>query len=378
MCEIYRIILIIFLQLIGTYTRTDPDILRTAEDQLKSGMSCEQVYFSNNKENDEPNKILNLKSVQNLKYQLNKGKNAKEELDVLVDAVRSNKFVKVLKVQGDRYSAIAFKDHMLKDMKRFCVEGDSLFTLDTTFDLLPGLWVTDTAYQCLALYDINNRHPHFPGPMMLHFKKDTLEFQTFASELVNQCGALRGIKKVGHDLDAATANGFTSVLPDAQHLWCTEHLQNRTVEKLRKMHVNERIQNKVMSDLYGVQNMYLHEDGLADAENDEDLEVKLASLEDSWANDIPWFADWFKKHQLTIFKECLTLSARKSLGISDRFYTNNIENNHRLQKKKLKEVLGPIKGGLMDVVDALEKWIDENFVQEVALALRGSIFGIYY
>ena len=342
---------------------------------MDSGLSCEEVYFSNNKENETPNKIINLKSVHNLKYASCKTENMVSELDMLIQAVKaSNSFVKVLKVESDRYTVIAFKDHMLKDIKRFCVDGEGILCVDTTFDLVPGLWITDTCYQCKALYDINNNNPHFPGPMMFHFKKDSKEFRTFGSELVNQCEALSELKKIGHDLDAATATGFARAFPNAQNLWCTEHLQNRTKEKLRKMHVNERVQNKIMSDLYGYQNAFLHEDGLADADDEEDLVAKLASLEDNWKNEIPWFADWFCKHQLPIFSSCLIMSARESLGIVRRFYNNNLENMHRLQKKKLKEILNAKKGNIGQVIEALEKWIDENYVQEVSLALRGMYY----
>ena len=361
---------------IGPYMKKDPVTLREVETKINSGMSCEQAYISNNKEKTDPNKILSLKNVQNLKYNLSNNQNTQSETEMLLDAVKKNSFIKVLKFEGERYTAIAFNEHMLSDIKRFCVDSDSILCVDTTFDVIPGLWITDTSYECSALVSINNRHPHFPGPMMLHFKKDKKEYRTFSMELVNQCESLLHIKKIGHDLDKATAFGFSSAFPNAQHVWCTQHLQNRTLEKLKGMHVNQRLQNKIMADLYGIQDKYVHEDGLADAEDEEDLNVKLASLEDTWREDVSWFAQWFRDHQFEIFSSCLTMNSRKELGIHGRFYNNHLESKHRLQKKKINEILGSGKRSLMDIVDTLNQWVDENFVQEVTLAVRGILLNI--
>ena len=69
-----------------------------------------------------------------------------------------------------------FKDYMLTDIYRCCVLGDSVLNVDTTFDLVPGLWLTDTSYKCLVLLDEFDKHPEFPGPSMWHFRKDEKEF----------------------------------------------------------------------------------------------------------------------------------------------------------------------------------------------------------
>ena len=43
-------------------------------------------------------------------------------------------------------------------------------------------------------------------------------------------------------------------------------------------------------------------------------------------------------------------------------------------KKKRNEEIGPaVKGNLKLILDVLSKWLEENFVQEIELALRGII-----
>lgn len=92
---------------------------------------------------------------------------------------------------------------MLDDLVRFCQ-----LNVDTTFDVVPGLWLTDTPYKHLGLVDKNDSHPEFPGPMMLNFSKTRKEFRGFAMEIAVQRPELSEcIEKIGHDLDKATALG---------------------------------------------------------------------------------------------------------------------------------------------------------------------------
>ena len=47
-----------------------------------------------------------------------------------------------------------------------------------------------------------------------------------------------------------------------------------------------------MADIYGTQNSLVLENGLADAQNKEDFNVKLASLQTVWVNIAPGFHHW--------------------------------------------------------------------------------------
>ena len=93
-------------------------------------------------------------------------------------------------------------------------------------------------------------------------------------------------------------------------------------------------------------------------------------MKEIWDECVPWFHEWFETHQAPIFTSCLVLSARKELGISGRFFNNSLENRHKGQKKKIAEEVGKSRD-LKKVITSLEKWVDENYFQEISLALRG-------
>ena len=93
-------------------------------------------------------------------------------------------------------------------------------------------------------------------------------------------------------------------------------------------------------------------------------------MKEIWDECIPWFHDWFQTHQTDKFRSNLVISARKELGIEVRFYNNPLENRHKGQKKKIEEEVEKSRD-LRKIINAIEKWIDENYLQEISLALRG-------
>ncbi|XP_066914107.1 uncharacterized protein [Clytia hemisphaerica] len=360
----------------GPYFRKDPEVLKSVDQNLKAGMSPEQVYIKTNKTATNPNSIVNLQTVHNRSYQLKQTDRDTHahEVEILIGLAKDkNSLVQSVRFQEDRYTAVLHSPIMINDIYRFCVEGNGHFNVDTTFSILPGLWLTDTSYQHLGLVKSDGKHPEFPGPMMLHFRKDTEEFRYFAMEIALQKPELiNGLKKVGHDLDKATAQGFKDIFRLSDALWCTQHLEGRTSEKLKKMNVSLQNQNKMMADLYGTQEGVVVQEGLADAVDEPDFDAKLASLKDVWHEHTPWFHDWFVKYQMDTFKSCLILSARDFLNIKDRYFNNCLENLHRQQKKKLRDELGSIKTrDLRKILHVIDKWVSENYHQELALAIRG-------
>ena len=75
------------------------------------------------------------------------------------------------------------------------------------------------------------------------------------------------IKKIGNGLDKALSQGLCDVFNEAKRLWCTQHMQERDVHKLKTLGCNQRSQSRVMSDIYGTQDAVLLQNGLADAED---------------------------------------------------------------------------------------------------------------
>ncbi len=164
-------------------------------------------------------------------------------------------------------------------------------------------------------------------------------------------------------------SGFKDIFRSARSLWCTQHLENRDVEKLRALGCNQRVISRIMSDIYGTQNEVLLENGLADAEDEEDFEVKLDSLKTIWEESAPGFSTWFQKRRSSVFKECLIQSARRELGINGRFTSNGLELKHKLQKKKLSD--NEVPKEVAAVSQSLKEWAEEHFFAECTRAIRG-------
>ena len=143
-----------------------------------------------------------------------------------------------------------------------------------------------------------------------------------------------GIKKVGTDLDKALFNGITEIFKDAEKLWCTHHMQERDLKKLKTLGCNQKTQSKIVADIYGCQSEVLLQHGLADADNEEDYDEKLESFKAVWDDLVPGFHAWFDKNRSKLFKDCLIVSARQALGIEGGFTTNGLELKQKLQKRR--------------------------------------------
>ena len=89
----------------------------------------------------------------------------------MISLLRSNDLLQYVTFTKELYVALNFLPQMLNDLHRFCVLGDSILRVDTTFELVEGLWLTDTTYSNEALVDLNGKNPEFPGPSFWHFRK---------------------------------------------------------------------------------------------------------------------------------------------------------------------------------------------------------------
>ena len=148
-----------------------------------------------------------------------------QKQEQLIKQVQTSNFIRKVTFHHDRYSTMNYLDTMINDITKFCVNGDSVLNVDTTFELVEGLWLTDTCYENKSLLDKNNNHPFFPGPSRWHFRKDREEYRNFASDIISKAPDLIKIKSIGHDLDKATALGFHDIFIGSKALWCTQHIQ---------------------------------------------------------------------------------------------------------------------------------------------------------
>ena len=58
----------------------------------------------------------------------------------------------------DHYTTLNALPNMLHDVYRFCVLGNAIFRVDATFELVDGVWLTDTTYCNEALVNFKRKH----------------------------------------------------------------------------------------------------------------------------------------------------------------------------------------------------------------------------
>ena len=139
-------------------------------------------------------------------------------------------------------------------------------------------------------------------------------------------------------MDNAVVNGLGDVFQNAEHLYCTQHVQEADVRHLREMGANQKTIKRIMSDMHGAQVGIVEEFGLADADDEADFDIKFESLKVIWDSLIPFL---FSKNRESIFKNNLIQTSHTRLNISGRYYSNGLESHHRLIKKELSECGSP-------------------------------------
>ena len=98
-----------------------------------------------------------------------------------------------------------------------------------------------------------NKHPEFPGPMMVHFTKDQGTYWRLATEIVTAKPTLSDISMIGHDMDQAIKNGLTSIFSKAESLACLQHVSESDNKKLDKLLASTSDKKCILSDIYGSQ-----------------------------------------------------------------------------------------------------------------------------
>lgn len=288
------------------YFRKDPRIFQEIDDQLEQGLSVDIIYtsMSQNACGTVSETITDPKMISNRKFnkkEQSNDDNHHSEAESLISSLQTVPSIKTVSFTKTQYTCVNIHENVLNDVHRFCVLGNSVFHVDTTFELVDGLWLTDTTFTNERLQTHRNgNHPEFPGPSFWHFRKDQAMYRRFAGELVIAKPELIKIKKVGHDLDKAIAKGMTDIFVDAKNLWCTQHLKDRDAQKLKAMGCNEGTQKRIMADIYGCQQQLLLEMGLADADDPKDFDMNLDSLKEVWERVAPGFHQWFSKHRYNL------------------------------------------------------------------------------
>ena len=189
----------------------------------------------------------------------------------------------------------AYSDAELNEIETFCVNGNNVLLLDTTFDVC-DMWLSDTAYQNRRLLNDKLEHPWFFGPILFHMKKTP---ERFCMDLVASKAELRKLPILETDLEKAIFQGFKVIIPTMQSLLYVKHMSDRDQKKLTRL--KARDQKEIVADIYGTNDGYTRELGLASAEDKEDFKIKLFSLKDKWEELAPSFHDWFSTQRASQF-----------------------------------------------------------------------------
>ena len=108
-------------------------------------------------------------------------------------------YVRSVTMFEDCYIAFLYSDKQLKDIEQFCCRttDNSVFGVDTTFDLADEMWLTDSSLRNERILSVrSNDHPINFGPGMLHFSKNESIFRQFCAKLPSANPALENLKKL--------------------------------------------------------------------------------------------------------------------------------------------------------------------------------------
>lgn len=238
----------------GQYYRKDPSLFWKVDNLIGKGLSTDQVYNSIARAGAStvseaipgPKLIDNRKllSKKETSTSSSSKKQFKSEAEEMISCLQSVPFLQSATFTKERYVAFNSLSNMINDLYRFCVNGNSVLRVDTTFELVEGLWLTDMTYTNKALINLKGKNPEFPGPSFWHFRKTRECYRRFAGEIVIMKPELLKIKKIGHDLDKALSQGLCDIFNEAKRFWCTQHMQERDVHKLKTLGCTQRSQSK--------------------------------------------------------------------------------------------------------------------------------------
>ena len=138
---------------------------------MDEGIPTEKVYNTLIKEKTTTvsETILGPKMIANRKYKNMKATSTKttlkrHEAETLIASLHTLPLNSSVTFTKEQYISFNSSPNMLNDIHRFCVLGNSILRIDTTFELVDGLWLTDTTYPNESLISQRNKHPEFPGP----------------------------------------------------------------------------------------------------------------------------------------------------------------------------------------------------------------------
>ena len=124
-----------------------------------------------------------------------------------------------------------YSDVELNNIETFCVNGNNVLKLDTTFDVC-DMSLLDTAYQNRRLVNDKLEHPWLFRSILFHMKKTSETFSRLCIDLFASEAEISKVPILGIDLEKALFQGFKVIIPTMQSLLCVKHMSVRPSDKL--------------------------------------------------------------------------------------------------------------------------------------------------
>lgn len=270
-----------------------PGVLESIRDKVKTKLAPAVIY---DEVFEEAGGLVNVpslssvprdrKQVENAKY---KGKEVCSQ-DKLYDLILKSQeeeaagkpYIRRVQIAPSPACVVA-SDRQLNDVKRFCAnttDSVSLLSIDTTFNI-GDFYLTPTTYRHLLLEDKGTgKPPLLMGPTLIHTRKDSETFSYFESTLTGLQTELRNIRFMGSDREDAVEKGMSTHLPLATWLACKRHVEDDCRRKLGSLGMLPNQCSPFLLDTFGSDSA--EEKGLIDAQDIDDFDAKLLSLEEIW------------------------------------------------------------------------------------------------
>jgi len=133
-----------------------------------------------------------------------------------------------------------FLDQTLTDVERFCASDEypnSPLAFDTTFNIGEYKFTQMTYKKLSLLQKSKEKHPWFPGSVLIHRRERTQDFSFFWNSVKRTNNQLKNVKIIGTDECEALSSCILSELDDAVHLLGIEHVQKNIEENLVKCNI---------------------------------------------------------------------------------------------------------------------------------------------
>lgn len=275
----------------------------------------------------------NVKQAYNMKQQLKEGAVSDPYYALVLqckedDKAKETAYVRKVVAAPEPAAVLAF-DWQMKDIAKFCTDPRhfSVFQVDPTFDLGP-FSATATQYEHLLLVNRQSgKHPVMVGPLLVHQKKEKLSFKLLVDFLVDQESRLKNLRALGTDGETAISLAFKERCVFLLVLFCAIHLRRNVTDKMVALGIEESERREICADIFGVQVGSQLQEGIIDADDEEEFRVRLAQLQEVWETRSGVkgreFHLWFQRYKADVILRHVLKPVRQKAGFVDKHFTTN-------------------------------------------------------